>query len=56
MVSQERYLYGLLHMTAEVGGYVGVLLGVSARQGLWQVVSAVFDKSIKYVKVNGGNK
>ncbi len=29
MLSQENYLYSLLSLFAEMGGYVGLLLGLS---------------------------
>ena len=33
IVNEENYLYDLLKVAAEFGGYVGVLLGVSLLQG-----------------------
>jgi hypothetical protein len=42
-------------MVAEVGGYVGLLLGVSFLQGLFAIISWI-DTKIIYYKVEGGTK
>ena len=34
ILNEEQYLYSFLHLFADLGGYLGVLLGVSLFQGL----------------------
>merc|ERR1719385_225806 len=43
MLSKENYLYSFLTLAAEIGGYVGVLLGISFLH-LSKVVMRVIDR------------
>ena len=41
-ITEAHWLYSVLSMIAEIGGYVGLFLGVSIIQ-----INHVFDKAIK---------
>ena len=44
-VKEAYYLYSILSMIAEVGGYVGLFLGVSVNQ-VSQLINVLFDKLV----------
>jgi hypothetical protein len=55
VVNEELFLYTFLSMVAEVGGYVGLLLGVSFLQGSFAINSWI-DSKIIYYMIEGGKK
>ncbi|XP_040580132.1 uncharacterized protein [Lepeophtheirus salmonis] len=52
MLSQEHYLYQVLSLLAEIGGYVGLLLGVSFFH-VTGIINEVIDRKIHAYEVEG---